>query len=49
MPTFAGLVATGEYQINVQIPASTPNGDAAVVATVGGVSSPANTFITVQQ
>jgi len=48
-PAFAGLVATGEYQINVQAPASTPNGDAAVVATVGGVSTPPNTFITVQQ
>jgi uncharacterized protein (TIGR03437 family) len=49
-PSFAGLSATGEYQFNVQVPASAANGDIAVVATVGGVSSPAaTTYITVQE
>lgn len=49
-PSFAGLSATGEYQFNVQVPASAANGDIAVVATVGGVSSPATTtYITVQK
>jgi len=49
-PSFAGLTATGEYQFNVQVPASAANGDIAVVSTVGGVSSPAaTTYITVQQ
>jgi uncharacterized protein (TIGR03437 family) len=47
-PSFAGLSATGLYQINVQVPSSTPNGDVPVVATIGGVSSP-SAFITVQQ
>ena len=44
---FAGLTGTGLYQINVTVPASTPNGDAPVVATAGGVSSPAGALITV--
>src|SRR5207249_8412194 len=48
-PQFTGLVSAGEYQINVQVPASAPNGDVPVVATVGGVASPANVFISVQQ
>jgi uncharacterized protein (TIGR03437 family) len=49
-PSFAGLTATGEYQFNVAVPASAANGDVAVVATVGGSSSPAaTTYITVQK
>jgi uncharacterized protein (TIGR03437 family) len=49
-PAFAGLTATGEYQFNVQVPESAANGDIAVVASVGGVSSPAaTTYITVQK
>ena len=35
-------------QINAQVPMSAANGDAAVIATIGGVSSP-SAFITVQQ
>jgi uncharacterized protein (TIGR03437 family) len=42
-PSYAGL-----YQVAIQIPASTPDGDAEVRATVGGVQSPGNVFITVQ-
>jgi uncharacterized protein (TIGR03437 family) len=36
---FAGVVGAGLVQINVHVPASISNGDAAVVATVGGVST----------
>jgi uncharacterized protein (TIGR03437 family) len=45
---YAGLVGAGLYQFNVTVPASLPSGDAAVVATIGGVSSPAGVSITVQ-
>jgi uncharacterized protein (TIGR03437 family) len=41
---FAGL-----YQVAIQIPASLPDGDYPVVATVDGVSSPASTLITVRR
>jgi uncharacterized protein (TIGR03437 family) len=40
---FAGL-----YQVNLQVPASVPDGNQALVITVGGVASPANAYITVQ-
>jgi uncharacterized protein (TIGR03437 family) len=43
-PGLAGL-----YQVAIQIPASLPNGDYAVVATAGGLTSPVTTMITVQQ
>jgi uncharacterized protein (TIGR03437 family) len=42
-PGFAGL-----YQIGVQIPASAPDGDAVMRATVGGVQSPDGVLLTVQ-
>jgi uncharacterized protein (TIGR03437 family) len=45
---FAGLVGTGLYQINVTVPAGLPDGDAAVVATAGGISSPAGASITIK-
>lgn len=48
-PSFAGLSATGLYQINVAVPADAPNGDVAVVATIGGVSTQSNAFISVQR
>jgi uncharacterized protein (TIGR03437 family) len=35
---FAGLVAPGEYQLNVLIP-SLPDGDQPIIATIGGVNS----------
>jgi uncharacterized protein (TIGR03437 family) len=38
----------GLYQVAIQIPASAPDGDAVVRATVGGVQSPAGVFVTVQ-
>jgi len=43
-PGFAAL-----YQMGVQIPASAPSGDVPVRATVGGVQSPDNVFITVER
>jgi uncharacterized protein (TIGR03437 family) len=36
---WAGLVGPGLYQINVQVPASLPDGDQAVVARVAGLST----------
>ena len=45
---FAGLVEPGLYQLNVTIP-SLPNGDAAIIATVGGVQTQSGLLITVQQ
>jgi len=48
-PTFAGLSATGLYQFNVPVPASASDGDVPVIATIGGVSSPSNAFISVQK
>jgi uncharacterized protein (TIGR03118 family) len=46
--TFAGLTAAGLYQINVTVPASTPSGDNAVVATLNGATTQAGAIITVQ-
>ena len=45
---WAGLVGAGLYQFNVTVP-NLPDGDAPVVATIGGVQSPAGVSITVQQ
>ena len=39
---FAGLSASGLDQLNVVVPADLPDGDAALVATVSGVSTQAN-------
>ncbi len=44
MPGGAGL-----YQLAIQIPASTPDGDVPVRVMIGGVQSPENVFITVQR
>ena len=46
--TFAGLVGPGLYQLNVTVP-NLPNGDAAVLAGIGAVSSQSGVSITVQQ
>ena len=46
--TFAGLVSPGLYQFNVTVP-NLPNGDAAVLARIGGVATQAGVSVTVQQ
>jgi uncharacterized protein (TIGR03437 family) len=46
---FAGLSGAGLYQLNVVVP-DVPNGDQAVVAELpGGLSTQANSFITIQR
>lgn len=45
---YAGLVATGLYQFNVTVPSGLPDGDAAVVATLGAFSTPAGASITIK-
>jgi uncharacterized protein (TIGR03437 family) len=44
---FAGLVAPGEFQFNVMIPASLGNGDQSITATYGGASTQSNALITI--
>ena len=44
---FAGLVAPGEYQFNVTVPASLANGDQPIMATYGGLTTQAGTLLTV--
>jgi uncharacterized protein (TIGR03437 family) len=45
---FAGLVATGEFQFNLIVPANVPNGDQPIIATYNGSSTPAGAVITIQ-
>jgi uncharacterized protein (TIGR03437 family) len=47
---YAGVApgTPGEYQINIRIPASTPDGNQPVVMTVNGIQSPSGAYITVQ-
>jgi uncharacterized protein (TIGR03437 family) len=45
---WAGITMAGVWQMNVQIPASTPSGDAAIVAQIGGKSTQGGAFVTVQ-
>jgi uncharacterized protein (TIGR03437 family) len=47
-PSYAGLVEAGLYQFNVTVPASLPSGDAAVVASIGGVQTQSGVSIPVQ-
>jgi uncharacterized protein (TIGR03118 family) len=44
---FAALVMPGLYQLNVTIPASTPTGDAALSATIGGQTTQAGVLVSV--
>jgi len=45
--TFQALTMPGLYQINVTIPASTPNGDAALAATIGGQTTQTGVLVSV--
>jgi uncharacterized protein (TIGR03118 family) len=47
--TYGGLVASGVYQFNVTVPATTPDGDALLVATVGTFSSSSTAIVTVKK
>jgi uncharacterized protein (TIGR03437 family) len=44
---YAGLVGSGLYQFNVTVP-NLPNGDATVVASIGGVSTQTGVSLTIQ-
>lgn len=46
--TFSGLTSAGLDQVNITIPAGTPNGDQAVVLTIGGAKSQAMALINIQ-
>jgi len=45
---FAGLVSPGLYQLNVFVPAGTPNGDNAITAQYFGATTQAGVLLTVQ-
>lgn len=44
---FSGLVMPGLYQVNVTVPATTPNGDTQVTASVGAAITPTGPLISV--
>jgi len=46
--SFAGLVGPGEFQFNVVVSASTPDGDQPIAASYGGLTTQPGTLITVQ-
>lgn len=46
---FAGLVAPGEFQFNVVIPPSLRDGDQAIAATYGGISTQPGTLIAIHK
>ncbi len=46
--SFAGIAATGLYQVNVTIPAGLPSGDNLINVVVGGFASPGNVFVALQ-
>jgi uncharacterized protein (TIGR03437 family) len=47
--SFAGLVAPGQFQFNVVVPASLANGDQSITATYNSLATQAGTLITVHQ
>jgi uncharacterized protein (TIGR03437 family) len=46
--TFAGLVGPGEFQFNVVVPATAPDGDQSISAGFGGATTQSATLLTVQ-
>ena len=47
MVQFAGIVVPGEYQFNVVVPAL-PDGDQAIIATIGGLSTQSGLVIAIK-
>jgi uncharacterized protein (TIGR03437 family) len=45
--TYAGLAFPGEFQFNVVIPSTLPNGDQTIIATYGGASTQSGVSITI--
>jgi uncharacterized protein (TIGR03437 family) len=45
---FAGLVAPGEFQFNVMVPANIADGDQSIAATYNGITTQGGTLLTVQ-
>jgi uncharacterized protein (TIGR03437 family) len=45
---WAGITIAGVWQLNVQVPAATATGDAAIMAQIGGRSTQGGAFVTVQ-
>lgn len=45
--TFAGIIEAGLFQLNVVVPGA-GTGDKALVANIGGVTTPANVFLSIQ-
>ncbi len=45
---YAGLVSPGEFQFNVVVPSSAPDGDLTVSATYNGLTTQSGTLLTVQ-
>jgi uncharacterized protein (TIGR03437 family) len=48
MVQFAGLVSPGEFQFNVVVPSSTPDGNATLTATYNGLSTQTGVLLAVQ-
>jgi len=48
VPDFTGLSGAGLFQINLTVPAGLGTGDVSLVATVGGVQTPAGAVISLQ-
>ena len=46
---FGGLVAPGLYQFNVTVPNPLPNGDAPILATLGGAATQSGVSLSIQQ
>jgi uncharacterized protein (TIGR03437 family) len=45
---WAGITIAGVWQLNIQVPAATATGDAAVMAQIAGRSTQGGAFVTVQ-
>jgi uncharacterized protein (TIGR03118 family) len=45
---FAGLTATGLYQLNVTVPSGLADGDVPVVAKIGGASTPSGAVVSIK-